>query len=262
MINSLVSQIESGEKNLEDGKYNEIENDDGDCKESFEIKNGKLDGYSFTYHKRIKKGFLSIKTEWCLRSKVNYVNGKREGKELIYYDDGTINYENNYKDGKLDGEQYSYEMRLGTPEGGPNGLHREMTELDTYKNGVLHGKHETWILDTDISTGNYTSKRLQSEGNYVNGEKDGMWYEQLWSHPREDQPYKNGKRHGRWTHYCTIEKTLMWVDIYEIDKQIGKESFSYSFDGTSKIEYIDENRKTFKEETYDEDYNLIDTKEY
>ena len=54
----------------------------------------------------------------------------------------------------------------------------------------------------------------------------------------------------------------MWVDIYEIDKQIGKESFSYSFDGTSKIEYIDENRKTFKEETYDEDYNLIDTKEY
>ena len=35
-----------------------------------------------------------------------------------------------------------------------------------------------------------------------------------------------------------------------------------SYDGTSKKYYEDENGKTFKEETFDYDYNLIDTIEF
>ncbi|WP_243472499.1 toxin-antitoxin system YwqK family antitoxin [Winogradskyella sp. MH6] len=79
--------------------------------------------------------------------------GELEGSRTVFYKNGLVAEETNYKDGKLDGESKWFS------EG------KSLLRQSIYKNGELNGK--TINYDSD---GNKTS-----EGDYTNDKKSGIW---------------------------------------------------------------------------------------
>jgi antitoxin component YwqK of YwqJK toxin-antitoxin module len=108
------------------------------------------------------------------------IEGERHGVSKWWYEDGTPEYEWNYKDGKFHGVSKGW-REDGTPEYERN-----------YKDGKNHGVGKSWRED---GTPEY-------EWNYKDGKKHGVckrWYED--GTPMDDWNYKDGKRHGvckRW----------------------------------------------------------------
>ena len=246
---SLRKQIISGDKVLKDGQYEDFYEN---YKNVFTVKNGKLNGCSFLYSKIVKKVFLSEKIEWTLTHKDNYLDNLKHGKCFFYNHDGTVYMESNYNQGKLDGEQYHYDYSSGR---------KEITCLDTFKNGQIHGKHESWSMDKDLTTGKFINKRLVLKGFYVDGEQDGIWYEHFGNRSVE-RTYKNGKPHGRWDNYCDVDDVLKSVDIYEHGEKVGEEMIFDHYDGSWEKLYIDGDGNDLKKEYYNSESNLIKTEEY
>ncbi|MCB0398639.1 MAG: toxin-antitoxin system YwqK family antitoxin [Winogradskyella sp.] len=80
--------------------------------------------------------------------------GKLEGIRIVYYDNGLVAEEAQYKNGELDGESKWFS------EG------KTLLRHSIYKNGELNGK-----------TINYDSEgKKTSEGDYTNDKKSGIWY--------------------------------------------------------------------------------------
>jgi len=109
---------------------------------------------------------------------------KRVGNWKYFYPDGALLSEENYKKGKLHGEQLNY-----YPEG-------QLTEFSVYKNGLLHG-----------ITSKYSSKEiLIEEVEYKNGKPNGVAkYFELNGNLKETGVYKDGKRVGKWEYYLDGE---------------------------------------------------------
>jgi antitoxin component YwqK of YwqJK toxin-antitoxin module len=80
--------------------------------------------------------------------------GKLEGVRTVYYKNGLVAEETNYKDGKLEGESKWFSEN------------KMLLRQSVYREGELNGK--TINYDSD---GNKTS-----EGNYTNDKKSGIWY--------------------------------------------------------------------------------------
>ncbi|QNM86170.1 toxin-antitoxin system YwqK family antitoxin [Polaribacter pectinis] len=119
-----------------------------------------------------------IETEGVLNGK------KRTGNWKYFYPDGTLLSEENYKDGKLEGEQLIY-----YPDG-------QVTEFAIYKDGLLDGV-----------CSKYSSKGiLIEEITYENGKPNGLaQYFELNGNLKETGHYKNGKRVGEWEYYMDGE---------------------------------------------------------
>jgi len=119
-----------------------------------------------------------IQTEGVLNKKMRVGNWK------YFYPTGKLMSEENYKDGKLDGEQLVY-----YPEG-------QVTEFSIYKNGLLDGV-----------TSKYASNgTLIEEITYKNGKPNGLAkYFELNGNLKETGHYKNGKRIGKWEFYMDGE---------------------------------------------------------
>ena len=213
----LIDRISCGDEILKDGEYFNIEEnwkeeDDSitPLKYSFEIVDGKLHGLVEVYQKKVTKKFFLTKSRWVLSERTNYKKGKKHGKRFLYYK-GFISNEQNYNNGKRDGEQYTYSYLgsdsydIGPFYSTPNGQHRELKMLSTYKDGVCHGKFEEYriVKMTEgfiVEKTKYIYKHLSEWGDYVNDKQDGMWYSNPWDRGRNQNPYKNGMRHGRWTY--------------------------------------------------------------
>ncbi|WP_299097535.1 toxin-antitoxin system YwqK family antitoxin [Winogradskyella sp.] len=80
--------------------------------------------------------------------------GKLQGSRTVFYKDGLVAEETNYKDGKLEGISKWYAEN------------KVLLRESAYKNGELNGK-----------TINYDSDgKKTSEGEYTNDKKSGIWY--------------------------------------------------------------------------------------
>lgn len=88
----------------------------------FPLKNGKLNGRVLSYSK------FKDDDNYHINSLSEYKDGIKNGKEVFYYDDGSIINESDYKNGQLDGVLKEYS------EDG------DLTLKAEYKNGKVHGK--------------------------------------------------------------------------------------------------------------------------
>lgn len=109
-----------------------------------------------------------------------YVNDKREGEWLQYYESGEILYRVNYRDGKKQGKEKKYKSD-GT-------LIQETTYLDDKKEGPFWRKSRKGYL--------------AEKGTYKQNEKQGLWVEYYKNSQVKNQiHYDLGKRDGRMTTY-------------------------------------------------------------
>ena len=139
-----------------------------------------------------------------------YVDGQKEGKWIKMI--GTVcRVENNYKDGKLDGEERSYvdgELDSITPysNGKIHGLCIENIRLEnwekkySYKNGKLDGKC-TWLKDG----------KVVYERNYKDGKLDGKTMIDN-DHGSYEGNYNNGKIVGEWIMYDKVNNVSESVE--------------------------------------------------
>ena len=126
-----------------------------------------------------------------------YVNGKEDGVQKDWYDDGQLRSESNYKDGKSEGVQkWWYEngqlwteghYKDGKEEGVQKSWHENgvLAYTEYYKDGKKEGVQKSWYWDG----------QLMSEWNYKDGKEEGVqksWYEN--GQLRSEFNYKDGKR--------------------------------------------------------------------
>jgi antitoxin component YwqK of YwqJK toxin-antitoxin module len=145
--------------------------EDGGLHEVINYKDGVRDGehikycsndkrQSTTYYKDGKEIIPDGKHDeygrynYRLEAELNYKNGKENGKQTYYYDNGPIKIHIMVKDGELDGKSIYYFE---------NGL---ISKEENYKDGKLDGEY----IEYFEKSGN---KFIV--GNYKDGNKDGKW---------------------------------------------------------------------------------------
>ncbi len=121
-----------------------------------------------------------------LESKGLMKGKEREGEWLYYHDDGkSIMSEENYANGKLDGDYKTYY---------PSG---ELTEVTSYKNGLLHGNYKKYSI----------KGFMYQDFNYANGKLNGManYYSRKTGDLIKKGPFKDDLRVGTWENYVDGE---------------------------------------------------------
>ena len=111
---------------------------------------------------------------------------ERAGKWLFYHEDGkSIMSEENYSDGKLNGEYKTF-----YPTGEP-------TEIAYYKNGLLHGNYKKYSI----------KGFLYQDFNYAEGKLNGMavYYSRKTGDLIKKGPFKDDQRVGTWENYVDGE---------------------------------------------------------
>ena len=151
------------------------------------------------------------------------IEGERHGLAKVWYEDGPLSCEWNYKDGKDHGvckgwwkdgtPQYERNYKDGKEHGVCKGWYEDGT-LDTednYKDGKEHGVFKGWWKDgtpqsernykdgkeQGVSKSWYADGTLSCEWNNKDGKKHGVsksWYED--GTPEYEDNYKDGKEHG------------------------------------------------------------------
>ncbi len=172
-----------------------------------------------------------------VKSKRIYVNGKKNGLSLVYWENGQLRWKGNNKNDKLTGEWYGYYE---------NG---NLMRITNYIDGKKEGKAKIMCNDEDYdcySTGNYVNNiktgtwkeysygYLSSSGPYENQQKNGKWEVYFLGHGEKDISatgnYLNGKREGEWKVYFG-KGLIKSTGYYENGKKIGVWKF-YDKDGT------------------------------
>ena len=130
-----------------------------------------------------------------------FLEGKRHGKWLIYYDTGQLRYEINYNLGKRDGLYRQFT---------PNGI----LEINgNYENGEYSGQ---WTY--------YLDGRIEKQGKYKDSLQTGIW--KFW-HPNGKLEakgfYKNGWKDGEWIEYN--EDGTIFVKTYWSDEELVRREF-------------------------------------
>ena len=138
-----------------------------------------------------------------LRSEGNYKNGSREGDWVFYYRDGKEEQRGAYHKGKVDGNwKWTYN----------NG--------QTWREEIFYDGLEEGLAIEYNDTGKVVSK-----GNYLSGEKEGEWFQDL-GDDREEGTYVAGLRTGSWKHYYTSGK-LKFEGKFEQGAENGKHAYYY-----------------------------------
>lgn len=163
------------------------------------FKNGKEIGVFKFYHITTSKHPIVIKeyyknsdslhvkfftTRGELQSEGMMVNRNRVGKWLYFFPDGVVLSEENYKDGKLEGESITYYHS------------KKIAESTFFKNGLKSGVNKKF---SDDGT-------LIEEVNFKNGKENGLAKNfDLKGDLLEKGTYKDGKRVGNWEFYINGE---------------------------------------------------------
>ncbi|MEN8187651.1 MAG: toxin-antitoxin system YwqK family antitoxin [Bacteroidota bacterium] len=124
--------------------------------------------------------------EGKMESEGQMIGKNRVGKWLFYHEDGkTVMSEENYVNGKLEGEYKTF-----FPDGAP-------TEIAWYKNGLLDGNYKKYAI----------KGHLIYDFTYRNGMLNGMaiYYSRRTGDLIKKGPYKNDLRVGTWENYVEGE---------------------------------------------------------
>ena len=161
-----------------------------------------------------KKEFEEKKWETC-GLKISEIEGDKEIKDGLcetYYENGQLEEEGNYKNGKKDGLWKEY-----------------------YENGQLSSEEEFKDDKRDgLRKSYYENGQLEEEGNYKNGKKDGLWKEyyengQLSS----EEEFEDDKRDGLWKSY--YENGQLQFEVYYKDGKKNGLFKEYSYDKTGQL---------------------------
>lgn len=90
-----------------------------------------------------------------LRSEIEYMDGKKNGRMILYYPDGKIKEISYFKNDTLDGLQTTF-FKDGN-----------IADIISYKKGIKDGKY----------LGYYTNGNIHQEGSYKNGKRTGLLYQ-------------------------------------------------------------------------------------
>ena len=121
-----------------------------------------------------------------LESEGVMIGKRREGKWLFYHEDGrTVMSEENYVNGKLEGEYKTF-----YPTGEP-------TEIAYYKNGLLDGNYKKYSIKGFV----------YQDFNYEKGKLNGMavYYSRKTGDLIKKGPFKDDQRVGTWENYVDGE---------------------------------------------------------
>lgn len=155
----------------------------------------------------------------------SYINGKEEGEWSNFWDTGKLKNKSTFKAGMLEGEWLSYypsgKLKLtGMYKDGmktgewidyfENGKPKDIGNYKVVKNKskIEYGVLKDYTTLESVKDGKWTSfsqkdyKRTE-EGEYKNGEKDGLWYA-YWPGgkiPSVQNTFKAGKLEGKTTEY-------------------------------------------------------------
>jgi len=186
--------------------------DNGDILETYEEKNGKLDGLYTMYYENKN-----------IKSKIDYVNGMKNGNSYRYYEDGKNKGITVYKENKKNGEHKTFyengqlslkeEYEMGLENGmfyfyDLNGNLRRKKE---YKHDVLDGIYREYAVSAE---GNYL-ETTYVYGQYENGKEVGYWewgtFGDVWTAKRK---YSNGVM----TYFQNRQETIYYNDDGTIKK--------------------------------------------
>lgn len=160
--------------------------------------------------------------------------GLRQGPWKLFYPDGKIRAEGEYKNGLKEGA-WTYFFGNGKTE--QKGSYKEDLPVGAWKwfytSGASHreelyrrGKEDGHAIEYD-SLGN-----VITEGDYVDGLKNGKWYLTVNDHSEEGE-YVDGERHGEWIwKYPNGEKAF--VGEFQNGTPIGKHKYFYA-NGNNKM---------------------------
>jgi antitoxin component YwqK of YwqJK toxin-antitoxin module len=185
-----------------------------------EYNKGLLCGKHITYNNEggifIKKSYqcnVKKNTSWLhgkyleysgkvLIEKGYYNDSLKEGKWLSYHANGILKTENNYKKGKLVGEQKHYNNK--------GNLNYKSTLVEITENGkTINVKHGAYVAY-------HNNGILSQEGSYEYDKKTGLWREYTpTGEVYRETFYKNGKVHGINNTYTNTGKPEIKCEYYE-----------------------------------------------
>lgn len=198
-------------------------------------KDGKADGIEKIYYE-----------DGSLQAKIPYKNGKKDGTKEEYYEDGTLQARISYKNDKPYGTEEKYHKngnlkeRIPYENGKINGILKNYDEngklwLETqYKDGIREGKGME-----------YHYGRLASEIMYKNNRKDGL--EKIYNWDGKlilETPFKKGRINGVQKWYYQESGNL----DREVEYNNGKPVSGYKYDengNKSKMTETEMNDGTF-----------------
>lgn len=224
----------------------------GENTKEFECKNGAFNGFSKTY----SKGILVYEGV--------YLNGKRDGTENVYYDDGNIKITTNYKNGVKDGTEIFYNedgntsLYIINEEKKSNQVYFQIPEknLDSEitlesqkffcknKEKYLSKNYNYSCLD-NVVNGEFI--KYDSKGNLMlkvkitNGVLDGIYEQFSNGKPYIYLEFRNGKLEGRSYKYST-EGNPEYEGQYTNGAQAGIFR-RYDYKGNVESEVVFENGK-------------------
>lgn len=165
-----------------------------------------------------------------LKSKGEYLDGKKYGKWIYYFQNGKVEQEGYYdKNGSFTGTwKWYYD-------------NSQLLRTEEFRRGLEDGMLEEYDRNGKLIT----------KGEYFDGEQEGEWFYELNDH-REEGKYRYGERNGKWVHYYPNGK-LSFEGSYVEGNPEGKHKYYYENGTLEKIEQYSYGAKDGKWVWYDID---------
>jgi antitoxin component YwqK of YwqJK toxin-antitoxin module len=156
------------------------------------------------------------------------VNGKREGLWKVYDRNGILREVNNYKDGKLNGAQETYDSlgRLYTMAHRYNDAFVDSFKL-YYENGQL--RTENWFDSSGKSQGIYKIYYRNGKLNVIGRDVNGISVDTTWAYEENGELqyiecYKNGSN-GKTVTYFDSQRKPIYTQYFEGDSLKSEKHF-------------------------------------
>jgi len=219
------------------------------------------EGANAVFHKKSGKPYTGqCKTCWGndnIEMNITFANGKTEGKDTVYYENGQINLVRSHFQGKEDGEWmlYTDQGKLkwsknynGGQEHGfhthyfPNGT---VYKIEEWTYGKLTGNKKVFFMGENGEEG-----RLQKEVSYKDGKFHGMYITYFKNGLVEsEQNYDKGQKDGLSKYYYDNGE-LFYTENYDKGKKNGQIKRLYPNGKTWIIEKYKDDVKTGTWEEY------------
>ncbi len=194
---------------------------------------------------------------------LQFVDGRAEGKDTIYYENGSINLIRSHYLGKEDGtwlfynEDGTIKWEKNYFAGAPEGKHvyyypdGNIYKIETWKAGALNGIKKEFFEGKNGNAG-----KLKKEIGYKNGNFDGV-YKTYFENGQIaiEQIFKEGQKDGLSSYYYDDGK-LLYTENYKNGKKEGQVKRLYQNGNTWIIERYKKGEKSGVWEEYYEDGTL------